>query len=270
MPSRAGMAGRLIREEGRRRGWGPGGGDRGGGQLLLPTSAVKEVRRQITPKVLAWNRPQARRSLPVVNVSSAGQAARDGDAGDLMRRRRTIQGTSISSREDGGRVKRPLARVRSEGHEKIGFFRRFPNAEISGAGSRRSALGASSPASPSALRRRRRRPTWPTRLLCAAKQRCAGQSRWPEAEQREAEFVVPLPVGYVREGASSLAAYRRVAGRAVRIGQRAVGPPCLHGDHARVNQVEAAEEGGDLRLAARHVGDAALLPRLGRLGRLRR
>jgi hypothetical protein len=58
----AGMAGRLIREVVRRRGRTAGQrpGARGGGQVLLPTSAVKEVRRKITPKVLAWNRPQAR------------------------------------------------------------------------------------------------------------------------------------------------------------------------------------------------------------------
>jgi hypothetical protein len=83
------------------------------------------VCRQVAPKVLAWEWSQAKRSLPVLNVSFTGQAPRDGDAGDLMKRRRTIQDTSISSR-DGGRVKRPLARDTDGRHEKIGFFRRFP------------------------------------------------------------------------------------------------------------------------------------------------
>jgi hypothetical protein len=66
--------------------------------------------------------------LVVLNVSSTDQATRDGDpgAGDVMRRRRTIQDTSISSREDGGRVKRPLARGTDGRQEKIGFCRRFP------------------------------------------------------------------------------------------------------------------------------------------------
>ena len=68
----------------------PGAGGWGGGQVLVPTSAVKVVCRQIAPKVLAWDWSQATMSLPVLNVSSTGQAPRDGDAGDLMRRRRAM------------------------------------------------------------------------------------------------------------------------------------------------------------------------------------
>ena len=43
-------------------------------------------------------------------------------------------------------------------------------------------------------------------------------------------------------------------------GPAGVRTPRLHRDYARLGQVEAAEERGDLRLAARHVGDAPCCP----------
>jgi hypothetical protein len=44
----------------------------GGGQVLVPTSAVKAVCRQIAPKILAWDWSEARMSFPVLEVSSVG------------------------------------------------------------------------------------------------------------------------------------------------------------------------------------------------------
>jgi hypothetical protein len=102
----------------------------------VPTRAVKAVCRQIAPKVLAWDWSEARTSLPILEVSSVGQATRDGDAGAgvLMRRRRTIQDTSISSRKDGGELSDLSHEVRTEGKKRLDLPP-FSNAEISGAGS---------------------------------------------------------------------------------------------------------------------------------------
>jgi butyryl-CoA dehydrogenase len=68
-----------------------------------------------------------------------------------------------------------------------------------------------------------------------------------------------------------LACHRYVAGRTMLVSHgAAVWMPRLHGDHARIEEVESGEERGDLRLAARHVVDSAAPSRLCGLGRLLR